>query len=274
MGRRTPRGITLIELLTVIAIIALLVALLFPVFSRVQESRRQATCISNMHALYQAVSLYSQDEGAYPCHLLGPAERADGLPWVAGDPTPVEAGRIRNGPLFPRYMRDIDQFHCPNNPDRDQRIVTTAAFPEWSPWRAILQAATGQPGPTFDLGGFCFEGLPDSYSGKPISFYAYDSYDITSLIGADGRRLGRGAFQIVYARDWTAAEQRGVDPRQDSPNQMRYTNPDPARTVVTWCNYHVSDGGADKSPTLLLSGSVKPLDYRQLLQHGYQVANR
>ncbi|MFA0759784.1 MAG: hypothetical protein NOOUEUKL_002466, partial [Candidatus Fervidibacter sp.] len=42
------RGFTLIELLVVIAIIAILAAILFPVFSRVRDKARQAVCTSNM----------------------------------------------------------------------------------------------------------------------------------------------------------------------------------------------------------------------------------
>ncbi|MFA0731595.1 MAG: hypothetical protein LKKZDAJK_002642 [Candidatus Fervidibacter sp.] len=54
-------GFTLIELLVVIGIIAILAAILFPVFSQAREKARQATCLSNLKQLASAVQMYSQD---------------------------------------------------------------------------------------------------------------------------------------------------------------------------------------------------------------------
>jgi len=54
-------GFTLIELLVVIAIIAILAAILFPVFSQAREKARQATCISNNRNIIMAAIQYSQD---------------------------------------------------------------------------------------------------------------------------------------------------------------------------------------------------------------------
>jgi prepilin-type N-terminal cleavage/methylation domain-containing protein len=59
-------GFTLIEILVVLGIIALLAAILFPAFSRAQESARQTTCQSNLQQIYFAVSQYRKDEGRYP----------------------------------------------------------------------------------------------------------------------------------------------------------------------------------------------------------------
>ncbi|MFW6438070.1 MAG: DUF1559 domain-containing protein [Armatimonadota bacterium] len=60
------RGFTLIELLVVIAIIAILAAILFPVFARAREKARQSSCLSNMKQLGLAAMMYAQD---YDEHL-------------------------------------------------------------------------------------------------------------------------------------------------------------------------------------------------------------
>src|SRR5580692_9326501 len=54
-------GFTLIELLVVIAIIALLAAILFPVFSQAREKARQAMCLSNLYQIGLAMLQYTQD---------------------------------------------------------------------------------------------------------------------------------------------------------------------------------------------------------------------
>lgn len=58
---RTKSGFTLIELLVVIAIIAILAAILFPVFAQARESARKATCTSNLRQLTNAWLMYAQD---------------------------------------------------------------------------------------------------------------------------------------------------------------------------------------------------------------------
>jgi len=55
------RGFTLIELLVVIAIIAILAAILFPVFARAREKARQTSCLSNVKQLALAATMYAQD---------------------------------------------------------------------------------------------------------------------------------------------------------------------------------------------------------------------
>ena len=58
-------GFTLIELLVVIAIIAILAAILFPVFARARESARKTQCLSNMKQLGNAVMMYTNDYDEY-----------------------------------------------------------------------------------------------------------------------------------------------------------------------------------------------------------------
>jgi len=59
-ARRSRRGFTLIELLVVIAIIAILAAILFPVFAQAREKARQTACMSGIKQLGLAFLQYSQ----------------------------------------------------------------------------------------------------------------------------------------------------------------------------------------------------------------------
>jgi len=66
---RTNRGFTLIELLVVIAIIAILAAILFPVFARAREKARQASCLSNMKQIGLAMLMYIDDYDEQFCRV-------------------------------------------------------------------------------------------------------------------------------------------------------------------------------------------------------------
>src|SRR6266542_4827523 len=61
MQRAERRGFTLIELLVVIAIIAILAAILFPVFAQAREKARETQCMSNSRNMGNAVLMYAQD---------------------------------------------------------------------------------------------------------------------------------------------------------------------------------------------------------------------
>jgi len=93
----TRRGFTLIELLVVIAIIAILAAILFPVFAKVREKARQTSCLSNEKQLGLGLIQYQQDNNeTFPCV-------AD--TWGEG-----WAGRV-----YP-YVKSTGVFACPDDP--------------------------------------------------------------------------------------------------------------------------------------------------------------
>lgn len=89
--RRSSRGFTLIELLVVVAIIAILAAILFPVFAQAREKARQTACLSNAKQLANGVLMYAQDydEQMVPARQnvryqsqSDPARFRDYLTWV------------------------------------------------------------------------------------------------------------------------------------------------------------------------------------------------
>lgn len=107
-------GFTLIELLVVIAIIAILAAILFPIFIRTQESARRAKCLSNLKQLGIAAQCYSDSYNEnYP-----PA-RLENWPWGDWDIRPPWDGvtqpyRLGLRALNP-YVKNVQVFFCPSN---------------------------------------------------------------------------------------------------------------------------------------------------------------
>jgi len=104
----TSKGFTLIELLVVIAIIAILAAILFPVFAKVREKARQTSCLSNEKQLGLAVVQYTEDnDEAYPVATTPNAPYYNCSGWASG--------------LY-SYVKSAAVFHCPDDP-------TTATAP-------------------------------------------------------------------------------------------------------------------------------------------------
>ena len=110
------RGFTLIELLVVIAIIAILAAILFPVFARAREKARQASCASNLKQLCLAFQMYAQD---YDETLPG-----QNLAHYPGGPTvyPNDACCVERNiawAITQPYIKNTQVLLCPSENDTD-----------------------------------------------------------------------------------------------------------------------------------------------------------
>src|SRR5438067_275349 len=91
LSEPTRRGFTLIELLVVIAIIAILAAILFPVFAQARESARMTSCLSNLRQIGTGTLMYIQDyDELYP-NTIAWGRMWTGV-WVA-DPTKPDSLR-------------------------------------------------------------------------------------------------------------------------------------------------------------------------------------
>ena len=113
------RGFTLIELLVVIAIIAILAAILFPVFAKAREKARQISCASNERQLGLAILQYVQDNDETLTPLRGPAGTA------AAD-NPSYQGWA--GPIYP-YVKSVAVYQCPDDPTVPKTTVTPTQYP-------------------------------------------------------------------------------------------------------------------------------------------------
>ena len=128
MNRRVAGGFTLIELLVVLAIIAILAAIIFPVFSRAREKARSTRCVANLKQLGEAIDMYGADyDDLYP---------------FAKDPADEYCPEMWNDspnwqlwlPWMPRlqdaldpYIRNAEVWHCPS--DTGFTEVEDAGYP-------------------------------------------------------------------------------------------------------------------------------------------------
>ncbi len=272
------KGFTLIELLVVIAIIAILAAILFPVFGQVRKNVRQGQCIEQMHTIYTALKLYKEDNNRYPAALFGFAE--DGTDFYTGG-TVGNLSLLHYKPLFTKqnYLKDNALYQCPVTKDKNQTDVTKAYYPNVIAYPTNTALATTNV--IFDTNvqhsiGRDADATFSKFIGQSIYYYKYDNYDIqpmpnSTLDGPDPS----GKYEVHYALNWSIKPANPLQPVTSAndfrvyPNQMKYGNKaDESHTVVTWCNEHALNAYSDKVLVLSLSGQTKVVDKKTFYQKG------
>ncbi len=119
MHRSQKRAFTLIELLVVIAIIAILAAILFPVFAKAREAARKASCQSNLKQIGLGLRMYSQDyDEKYPANRVSGFTSWTGICSNGG-------GNFDNWKtLIQPYIKNYNLFRCPSNRAQESRDET------------------------------------------------------------------------------------------------------------------------------------------------------
>jgi prepilin-type N-terminal cleavage/methylation domain-containing protein/prepilin-type processing-associated H-X9-DG protein len=175
-GNRTS-GFTLIELLVVIAIIALLAAILFPVFARARENARRTSCQSNMKQLGLAVIQYTQDnDGRIPA--------ANTLDTIWG----THAGSPAGWEPFDPYLKSKQILFCPSA----QQITTASRQQNYG--IAVTYYANRNNS----------TGLAYQYGTYPLDAIPYPS--LTCMIGETGVASASGGWHFDPNSKGGAAE--------------------------------------------------------------------
>lgn len=152
-----PNGFTLIELLVVIGIIALLAGLLMAVFTRAKAKARQTVCVSNLHQLQLAATMYAEDyNGFYPpydnsipgadCHIQYPNA---GPPLLRTISIVCSPDNIHSS-LSP-YVHDNLIWFCPNDQFAGQNIQVWRVNHRFSSYNFIFWVAIGNASTDFNL---------------------------------------------------------------------------------------------------------------------------
>ena len=254
---KVRRAFTLIEILVVLAIVALLSALLFPAFSRAREGARQTTCQTNLQQIFLATQQYFQDERRYPDSLVdllpAGAKYDDGTPAGAVLPDSVN-GYLKSGG---------DTLKCP---DDDQDVATPR-----SSYGALTKNLTApatpfvgaSPDPNADAGKYTW-----NYWGYDADGFAYPTW-----VEA-GANTPNGSPLLVNPTD-SAGVPIAFDARKNKIRASLSNRFAPTSTIISHCVWHRSPTANDifapgqlgyggdpqnaRDMVLRLDGSVKPV---------------
>jgi len=156
------KGFTLVELLVVIAVIAVLAAILLPVFAQAREKARQTTCLSNLKQIGTALFLYVQDYD-------------EGFPLQLDTPSFTDAYALHAWPaLLQPYSKIYDIWRCPSSPDSTP-VVKSGTGSYWI--NAYLNGWCNNPSMNACGSSLC-DAVPLALAAIP--------YPVTTVVMSDG----------------------------------------------------------------------------------------
>lgn len=223
--KRRPQGFTLIEILIVLAIIAILAALLFPAFKRAQESAYEANCATNLHQIYVAMQLYRQDERRYPGSLAFLLPNDSSLNNVNPTPLPTPTPAVPTPTPVTNssgtgYLKSVNQYLlCPD--DDTDSDYPRSSYGDISNGINYWSSDTDTAHLMWNFYGY-------DYDGKALKTEQY----VTAAIFSDSTYQN----YLLYPTQYNPAQ--GFTART---NPMKYSLANrfaPSSTIVTHCIYH------------------------------------
>ena len=210
---RRRMGFTLIELLVVIAIIAILAAMLFPVFARARESARKIQCLSNVKNIAIAFQMYLTDYDRMP-----PSEHRQEVVSFYEDmgDCPANIQGAKNNPylkypvLLDEYVRNRDVWRCPSARSGGETRILNPLGGDWWVRQQTLYEANGACSPFMQ----CGSPYPPGWGGATTDSWEQQTCGGTgaferTLYGLDENRDLKTS-QIGDAARWLAVCELGA----------------------------------------------------------------
>lgn len=211
-------GFTLIELLVVVAIIAILAAILFPVFSRAREKARSSSCQANLKQIGTAAKMYTQDYDERFVQRRTQVAMGDNRSW-----------RVL---LFP-YTKSKTIYTCPSN-------AKTSFANNWN--GGSDYSMTGYYDANYGISRVHYAGGgPKTPSGKRLAEFSHPSTSIVFGDTGGGISISRRSNSHGWHRTGSASKQHnGVANYVFADGHAKVYNPQAIQCSGTLCNWAVN----------------------------------
>ncbi|MCW3059823.1 MAG: prepilin-type N-terminal cleavage/methylation domain [Capsulimonas sp.] len=204
--KQNSAGFTLIELLVVIAIIAILAAILFPVFAQAREKARAISCLSNLKQIGLAFTQYNQDNDEY-------------FPGLYQGNWNSSIGRWMDS--IQPYVKNTQIFNCPSDSNTANKYIANRGTIDLGATAiggfgsyAASNAYWGNGG---NAGGSQWAGPMSGAQNVTDSLPSIESPSTTYLVGD-----GNGSFQLSWV--FNAQQPTAIDAASNPPNTLHGTD--------------------------------------------------
>jgi prepilin-type N-terminal cleavage/methylation domain-containing protein/prepilin-type processing-associated H-X9-DG protein len=256
------RGFTLIELLVVIAIIAILAAILFPVFAQARESARTASCLSNVKQMSLGILMYVQDYDEKFCPAryttMGADRDRPDAPWNVTKNEHIDWAHL----IYP-YVKNVQIFHCPSaqdgadkdnpnavNSDRtgattyivNNRLTGRWGQGEWGGHDMIKLAAMNFPSTTILIAEDSTQGSGGSESNEKNGWGWADGHAI--LLNGQNTAGATDTGNDEADIDSNYAKYNALCTQGNQIDEADWVSPAPLRRHKNGANYGFGDGHA------------------------------